>query len=156
SNDTTIARTEHGPYITRATGIKKIVAGDGDDILDFTTNIMNSFDIQLFGQIGNDVLWGGDGNDILRGGDGNDEINGGPGDDLLDGGPGENTFSFSGAFGNDTIENWKSGTNTLKFFNLSDAVPNVMENVISFKGFGSITLDGVSSETLDQVSIEIV
>jgi len=156
SNDTTIARTEHGPYITRATGIKKIVAGDGDDILDFTTNIMNSFDIQLFGQIGNDVLWGGDGNDILRGGDGNDKINGGPGDDLLDGGPGENTFSFSGAFGNDTIENWKSGTNTLKFFNLSDAVPNVMENVISFKGFGSITLDGVSSETLDQVSIEIV
>ncbi|WP_165349712.1 calcium-binding protein [Methylibium sp. Pch-M] len=58
----------------------------------------------LEGNAGDDVLNGGDGTDTLLGGSGADTLNGGLGNDQLKGGAGSDTYSFSGSFGIDTID----------------------------------------------------
>jgi len=70
--------------------------GDGDD--------------QLFGNEGNDVLYGAVGADILSGNDGNDTLNGDVGNDILHGGDGTDRLNggddfdeLYGGAGNDTL-----------------------------------------------------
>ena len=58
----------------------------------------------LIGGAGQDSLTGGTGADVLIGGVGADSLNGGEGNDRLMGGLDADTYTFSGQFGSDTIE----------------------------------------------------
>ncbi|MDD3155733.1 MAG: calcium-binding protein [Victivallaceae bacterium] len=78
-----------------------IRGGDGDD-----TIWANSGTNALFGDAGNDRLVGADGDDLFVGGSGNDSMHGGGGKDL---------FTFSSAWGEDTIEQLAGGSVTLWF-----------------------------------------
>ena len=57
----------------------------------------------LYGGAGDDYLDGKSGADYLDGGTGSDTLIGGDGNDILVGGAGFDTYTFTGAFGNDTI-----------------------------------------------------
>lgn len=69
----------------------------------------------LRGGAGNDLLQGGAGDDLLRGGIGADRINGGRGDDVLTGGAGADQFIFGRGFGSDSITDFQSGVDQLRF-----------------------------------------
>ena len=75
----------------------------------------NQGDDELMGGAGNDVLRGGKGDDEIEGGAGNDTIRGDKGDDELDGGAGNDTFHLMEGDGDDTIEDFDSGKDTIRF-----------------------------------------
>ncbi|WP_372571771.1 endonuclease/exonuclease/phosphatase family protein [Ruegeria jejuensis] len=104
---------------------------------------------QLFGQDGNDVIFGGRGRDLIEGGNGDDTlsggrgrdtilggegddiifaglgcdvIEGGAGDDLLSGGGSRDSFVFAGAFGDDTVLQFKAGMDELEFVGTNEIV----------------------------------
>ncbi len=87
------------PNSARISGIEKILAGDGNDIIDLTSTLLTYEDVMLYGEDGNDVLWSGAGADDLYGGNGNDYLDGGAGSDLLVGGAGDDIMY--GRDGND-------------------------------------------------------
>jgi Ca2+-binding RTX toxin-like protein len=91
----------NGQTQARLSDVEEINAGDGDDIIDLTSNKYSLGDITLKGGEGNDTLWSSDGNDSLYGGAGNDYLYGGKGDDLLDGGEGADRLA--GGSGDDTF-----------------------------------------------------
>ncbi|TBU81888.1 calcium-binding protein, partial [Phytopseudomonas dryadis] len=73
----------------------------------------------LIGGLGNDYLSGGNGHDLLLGGEGNDSLYGGASNDILEGGSGNDHLSgdagsdlyrFSRGWGQDTINNYDTGT----------------------------------------------
>lgn len=69
----------------------------------------------LQGGNGNDFLYGGNGNDQLYGNDGDDLLDGGAGNDILYGGAGSDTYIFANGYGQDTIDDWASGNNIVRF-----------------------------------------
>jgi Ca2+-binding RTX toxin-like protein len=135
-------------------GNDKIVGLGGNDELDG-----NGGNDKLRGNAGNDELDGDGGNDTLDGGKGRDELDGGAGNDLLIGGKGADIFLFESRDGNDTIADFKSGSDRIEFdidnLQFNDLVirnNNAGDAVISgFDGFGSsITLDGVDAASLSR------
>ena len=68
---------------------------------------------QLYGNAGDDNLYGEAGDDTLYGGTNNDKLYGGPGNDVLDGGPGADTFVFAPGNGDDSIMDFRSGTDKI-------------------------------------------
>ncbi|MFN3076330.1 MAG: beta strand repeat-containing protein [Alphaproteobacteria bacterium] len=85
--------------------VQRIVAGDGNDVVDLTSTRYSLASVTIEGGGGKDLLWGSSGNDTLAGGTGNDTLDGGAGDDVLrgdagndtlEGGAGINTASFAG------------------------------------------------------------
>lgn len=104
---------------------------------------------------GNDILSGNSGSNTLNGQNGDDILNGEGGDDILIGGAGEDTFVFAGDFGNDVIQDFEAGVDTLDF---SDFGPDFGEQVnvaqdgndvlISFAS-SSVRLESVSTSDLD-------
>ncbi len=109
---------------------------------------------------GADILSGNSGANTLNGQAGDDVLNGEGGDDVLIGGAGADTFVFEGAFGNDVIQDFEAGVDSLQFgdfgsaFGLS-AGPSVSvsqdgdDALISFGDQGSVRLAGVSSSDLN-------
>jgi len=98
--------------ITRADGGENnyIFAGNGDDTVRGSQANSSSFGDFIYGDLGNDTLfgfggrdhlYGGDGNDILDGGEGNDYLQGDNGNDTLWGGEGRDYLS--GGNGNDIL-----------------------------------------------------
>ncbi|MBO5761615.1 MAG: C10 family peptidase [Lentisphaeria bacterium] len=101
----------------RITDISRIYAGNGDDIIDLTSNKFkfSGEEVNVYGGDGNDVIWAGKGtsccfygdrgNDCLVGADKNDFFVGGGGDDVMHGGGGEDTFVYGSpeTWGNDII-----------------------------------------------------
>lgn len=65
---------------------------------------------KIYGYEINDALTGGGGNDTLYGNGGNDALTGGAGNDALDGGTGSDTYLFDVGDGQDTINNYDSGS----------------------------------------------
>ena len=103
----------------RVISVETILAGDGDDIIDLTSDTfdMDGTNITLKGEAGDDVLWAAEGNDTLDGGLGDDTLFGGEGNDVLTGGDGADIFEFvnSAASQTDTITDYTSD-DTLKFY----------------------------------------
>jgi Ca2+-binding RTX toxin-like protein len=109
-------------------GFDIVEGGFGDDQLQGGAD-----DDQLFGGLdgftldedGSDVLWGDDGDDLLVGGSEDDALSGGADHDLLDGGTGNDlllggggidTFFFEyECFGEDVIEDFLKGSDTIAF-----------------------------------------
>lgn len=135
-----------------------VVAGatSGDDTLLGTSGV----DL-IDGLAGNDSIGGNAGNDVLRGGAGDDAIsgntgddtlygdagsdilNGGTGDDSLYGGAGRDTFTFSASFGNDTINDFTLGFDSINLEALSVADFNaLLANTADVSGNAVITLSG--------------
>ena len=86
----------------RISGIERIEGGDGNDVIDLTSDVYAYGNVTLDGGDGNDVLWASSGDDVLLGGVGNDDLFGGAGQDYLMGGGGNDTLN--GDRGNDLLE----------------------------------------------------
>ena len=141
----------------RVISVETILAGDGDDIIDLTSDTfdLGGTNITLRGEAGDDVLWAAEGNDTLDGGIGDDTLFGGDGNDILTGGDGADTFEFvnSAAAQTDTITDYTSD-DTLKFY-LGDGDSQITQadykNGILTWGNLTITLD--NSLAWDDLSI---
>lgn len=81
----------------RLVSIEAIRAGDGHDIVDLTRSqsMSTEMNFHVYGENGNDTLWGYLGDDLLDGGDGNDVLVSGAGNDTLVGGSGADYFIFT-------------------------------------------------------------
>ncbi|KMK68077.1 calcium-binding protein [Puniceibacterium sp. IMCC21224] len=97
--------------LARLSGVEKIYAGHGDDIIDLTSSRFETggLGMELHGQDGDDTIWGGEGADWLRGGLGNDVLEGGAGDDILTGGRGADEFHFFESNDAETISDFDPG-----------------------------------------------
>ncbi|MDK1376183.1 MULTISPECIES: calcium-binding protein [unclassified Sinorhizobium] len=152
--------TTDNPWVVSytAAGNDWLHGGDGND----QVNGQGGND-QLFGDAGDDDLYGGGGTDQLRGGQGSDELYGDAGDDLLDGSDGANvlwggtgidTFQFTSAGDESTIEDFEIGTERLQFdVSLADdfsdltIVDDINGNAHITVGDVDITLVGVASSS---------
>ncbi|MBR2911112.1 MAG: hypothetical protein IKC05_05845, partial [Lentisphaeria bacterium] len=142
----------------RLTQIDEIRAGNGDDIIDLTSQRYDfaGDSIKIYGGLGHDVIWankqkaiisGDAGNDHIIGGSGNDIISGGSGHDRLHGGGGKDIFCFGTNWGRDQVEQLDDGEITLVIENGSlenwDA-----ENRIYTSGNNSIQIFGDAKVSL--------
>jgi serralysin len=115
----------------------------------------------LIGDDGNDVLFGRGGDDNLIGGVGRDRLDGGEGDDFLLGGSGNDRFVFAGGDGVDTIGDYETGTDTLRFVGtgqgFSDlAIVDGDEGAVIDYGDGTVTLNNVAASSLLEADFEFV
>ncbi len=93
----------------------------------------------LTGNTANNTLRGGTGNDTLSGGSGNDVLLGGAGSDRATGGSGNDVFSFDSKTGFDTITDFASVNDTLRFSQATLRVGDgdtTVDNAQTFFGFG--------------------
>ena len=120
-----------GESNSRLAQIKEIQAGDGDDIIDLTSNKFDysGSEMTIYGGSGNDIIWANDSVDNV--------IHGGFGDDTLVGGSQKNTFVFEANWGNDVI--YYNGTVTLNFIGVEEGKLITSDNTISYNG-NSVTL----------------
>ena len=120
-----------GESNSRLAQIKEIQAGDGDDIIDLTSNKFDysGSEMTIYGGSGNDIIWANDSVDNV--------IHGGLGDDTLVGGSQANTFVFEANWGNDVI--YCNGTVTLNFIGVKEGDLTFTDNTIS-DGDNTITL----------------
>jgi uncharacterized delta-60 repeat protein len=90
----------NGKHLGTFAGLEKIVVhgGNGNDIINAQCS---GVAVELFGEKGNDHLFGSRFNDILVGGDGNDVVFGYRGNDLIVGGMGQD--QLFGRLGNDLV-----------------------------------------------------
>ena len=119
-----------GESNSRLAQIKEIQAGDGDDIIDLTSNKFDysGSEMTIYGGSGNDIIWANDSVDNI--------IHGGLGDDTLVGGSQANTFVFEANWGNDVI--YYNGTVTLNFIGVAE-VDLTLPDTIRYNG-NTITL----------------
>lgn len=96
-----------------------IYSGDGNDLVN-----AGAGNDEVFGENGNDTLNGGDGDDVILGGAGddiingdagNDQITGGTGNDVLSGGGGNDTYYYFLGDGDDIIQEYGGGVDTIVF-----------------------------------------
>lgn len=89
---------------SRIKSIEAIFAGDGDDIINFSSPNYRADNLIIYGGQGSDKLWLGIGDDKVFGNEGDDEIFGGNGSDNINGGIGKNIIYAQE--GNDLINSW--------------------------------------------------
>jgi len=132
-----------------------LTGGDGNDRL-----LGQSGADTLDGGVGNDILFGNADNDTLRGGNGADRIEGGTGDDLLDADLADldrDQFVFAAGSGNDTVENFELGTDTLTLTGGLTGIASIQDingdlvddTLVTLSDGGSVELLGVSGWTDD-------
>ena len=136
-------------------GDDKLFGGAGDDYLG--GGLGNDYlygeagDDYIFGESGDDELDGGSGNDYLGGGVGDDRLSGGSGNDTMNGGEGKDTFVFASGYGNDKVEDYTEGQDTL------DIVAGIVEktelanknkDLIFTVGDGTITLENAAAKKI--------
>ncbi|MBR4674191.1 MAG: AIDA repeat-containing protein [Victivallales bacterium] len=143
---------------SRLARIDEIRAGDGNDIVDLTsqqfTYVGNNMTVR--GGLGDDIIWanngnnnlfGDAGNDRIVGASGNDLIVGGAGNDSLHGGGGNDIFVFGGDWGHDSVEQLIDGKVTLWFAEGSEAKWN-HETLTYIDGDKSVKVTGVGIESI--------
>ena len=111
-------------------GLDTVFGNDGNDSIDGGADsdllFGNDGDDRMWGGAGNDTLYGGYGNDFLMGEEGDDVLIGDGGADTLAGGAGIDTFSYDSSSqsnqtdGYDTIVDFTSGQDKLKFYDIGD------------------------------------
>jgi len=150
--------TSFGKDAARIAHIDEIRAGAGDDIIDLTSQqfAYSGMGMNIYGGLGNDIIWGNTGsnklfgnagNDRIIGGTDNDEIIGGSGNDAMHGGGGNDVFCFGENWGNDTVEQLSGSSVTLWFENGSESNWNASTLTYS-DGINSVKVSGVSDVTL--------
>lgn len=100
----------------RLISVESIYCGGGDDVVDLTSPDFSAVGVQLFGEAGNDILWGAQGDDSISGGSGNDVLFGGAGYDSLTGGAGNDLFQYSAGDGIDSILDFLPEEDKLQLF----------------------------------------
>ena len=145
----------------RLIDIEEINCGDGDDLVDLTSNTMTYGDVTVNGENGNDVLWTGAGDDTLVGGSGDDDLQGGAGDDVHIGGDGNDMVKAHD--GNDTIIGGNGsdyltggeGSDVFTFEALTDSTDSTGVDLIRdfSQGEDLIDLSALGYESLSDVSI---
>lgn len=127
----------------RLIDVEQINAGDGDDVIDLTHDVISYGNIIINGGAGNDYLWSSSGDDTINGGTGNDHIYGGFGNDELNGDDGSDQIYgsigndiLSGGAGNDTLYGGAGSaseyvivTHQQHDFSSSVVFPNLQETV---------------------------
>ena len=115
---------------------------------------MVSAPITVYGEDGNDTIYGGSAVDVLDGGPGNDELDGNGGNDRIDGGPGDDTLyagggdtTLSGGPGHDSIHT--GGHNELAGGNSTVLAQDGEQDQISCSVWGA---DIVYADAIDVVS----
>jgi Ca2+-binding RTX toxin-like protein len=104
--------------------------------------IGNALANQLTGNSAANVLRSGSGNDTISGGAGDDVLIGGAGSDRLSGGSGKDTFQFDSRLGSDTITDFRSADDTLRFSQSALRVgdgDHVVDNGLVYSGYGGFT-----------------
>ena len=153
--DDSYTATYGGVRVPRISGIERIDAGGGNDVVDLTSGTYAYGNITLDGGDGNDVLWTSAGDDALLGGSGNDDLYGGAGRDVVMGGSGNDTLD--GSRGNDLIEGDdgndlltdRYGNNLLYAMNGNDSLAGGSGNELFMGGKGNDTIDtGVGSDVI--------
>ena len=137
-------------------GNDAIVGFNGEDFLDGGDG-----DDFVFGSQDDDIVLGGAGNDVVRGdneaaGNGDDIIIGGAGNDLLKGDGnglvGADTFVFAAGDGNDVIQDFQTGADTLDFSDFGDVDVNISQqggDTLVSVGDVNVTLQGVDADDLN-------
>ncbi|GJD80950.1 cellulase family glycosylhydrolase [Methylobacterium gregans] len=138
-----------------AFGRDTVFGGQGQDVVDYSSNGIGSF---IYGNMGDDTLTGGSGNDVLYGGQGQDLITVGDGRNLAYGNLGDDTLvggtdsdTLFGGQGSDVITaNSASGMGSLIYGNFgSDALTAGAGNDTLYGGQGADTLmAGAGSDVL--------
>ena len=135
--------------------MQEIRAGDGDDVVDMTSQRFEYIgdDLTIRGGSGNDTLWankgnnmlfGDAGNDRLVGASGNDLLAGGTGNDSMHGGGGSDIFAFCNNWGTDTVEQLADGNVTLWFASGNRANWNA-STLTYVNGNNSVKVSGVTA-----------
>jgi Ca2+-binding RTX toxin-like protein len=140
----------------RFKNIENIFAGGGNDIIDLTSPeyLIDVNGMHIFGESGDDVIWGTNKDQYLSGGSGNDILFGGNGDDFLHGGTGADVFEFVNDItnGHDTISDFSVSDDKIKIYISQNtdrlSTNDFTDNVLSLNG-SSVTFD-----TSDQLSFE--
>ena len=132
--------TKDNTSLARFEGIKTINAGDGNDVIDLSSDKFKlTGGITINGGNGDDILWGNDGADILNGDAGNDKINGGAGNDIINGGLGKDTLT--GDLGSDIF----------KFGSLADSSISASDLITDFEhGLDRIDLSAINLNAAGQ------
>ena len=108
--------SKSGVDVSLATGTGAGGYAEGDKLSNVENLGGSKFGDTLTGDGNMNTLNGQGGNDTLNGGAGADTLTGGGGDDDLTGGDGADTFVFrTGASGQDTITDFTSGADTIRF-----------------------------------------
>ena len=148
----------NGVTQSRISGIDKIIAGTGDDVIDFTSSRYAYLGtaMEVYGGNGNDTIWMASGentlfsdagNDRIVGGANNDVIVGGIGNDRMHGGGGEDIFCFGENWGKDTVEQLVGGEITLWFESGSENNWNA-DTLTYTDGTNSVKVSGVSNDNI--------
>ena len=136
-------------------GNDTLSGGENDDVLFGGQNedivYGNTGNDTLNGNLGNDTLLGGQGNDLISGGAGNDQLHGNHGNDTLAGGDGADTFVFTFAGGNDQVNDFQAGTDSLSFasgLEVTSGTETAGTTTLMLTDGGTVTLVGVTKATL--------
>jgi len=135
SNDETFSGRQGADLISGGDGADTLNGGAGDD--------------WLIGEDGADTLNGSDGNDILDGNAGSDTLNGETGDDTMTGSFGNDQY-FVDSSGDQIVENFDEGTDTVTVLGLSlFDMPFDVENGTIVGSLGhSYELNGTNSANI--------
>ena len=145
-------------HVARLYRIQEIQAGEGDDIIDMTSQRFEYIGdgMTIRGGDGNDVIWankgdnylfGDAGNDRIVGASGNDVIAGGSGSDTMHGGGGNDFFTFCDNWGADKVEQLAGGMVTLWFASGDESHWNA-GTLTYTDGSDSVTVSGVTADKI--------
>ena len=131
-------------------GNDTLSGGENDDVLFGGQNedivYGNTGNDALNGNLGNDTLYGGQGTDYLAGDGGADVLVGNAGNDTLVGGDGADTFVFTFGGGNDQVNDFQTGTDSLQFQDglTYTATESDGNTLLTLSDGGTVTLIGVN------------
>ncbi len=142
--DGTITGTAGNDFLLGQEGKDRISAGSGNDFLSG-----GGGNDTISGGAGNDLLLGGEGNDSLSGGAGNDILDGGAGNDALNGGTGSDIYRFSRGWGQDTINNYDTGTNKVDAIVFADDIS--ADDIVVTRSGGNLVL--TLKDSTDKITV---
>ncbi len=129
----------------------RVLAGDGDDVIEASGVPAGAIGLVLEGGAGDDVIIGGEGDDVLTGGEGDDVLIGGGGNDIFDFGPGDDIEiqGFMAGAGTEDRIDLRGVKDATSFDWVKARAQDVKGDVVIDLGNGAeMTLEGVSVAAL--------